>query len=301
MIDLHAHTDRSDGSSSPGELLMLARQAGLKALAITDHDTLAGFDAALPLAAECGVELVCGIEVTTHFASEGNRGTPMHVLGYFLKQIPGEEFRSWLAPISTTRRDRNLRLMERLQASNINISWEDFPHLGPEVAARPHFARVLVEKGYVPDLQSAFDLHLCDLALEGIERKLPSPREAVGRIRRHEGIASLAHPGRLRWPISQLRSLIRELVRDGLGAIEVYHSDHTMQETSDLLQIAAEAGLLVTGGSDYHGENKPGVCLGSGRQGNVQVPDEVLDNMKRRMSTEVPAMTIGKEPEDTFR
>ena len=92
---------------------------------------------------------------------------------------------------------------------------------------------------------------------------------------------SLAHPGRLRWPIAQLRSLIHELVRDGLGAIEVYHSDHTLQETSDLLQIAAEAGLLVTGGSDYHGENKPGVCLGTGRQGNVQVPDEALDILKR--------------------
>jgi len=289
MIDLHTHTDFSDGTARPAELLHAAQRAGLTALAITDHDTLAGFDAALPLAAGCGVELVCGIELSTHFMNGdgGPRGPSMHVLGYFPREIPGEEFRSWLVPIAVTRRNRNLELMEKLRKANIDISWEDFPQLGPERAARSHFARVLVKKGHVPDLQSAFDLYLSDAVLAGIERKLPSTLEAVDQVRRHGGIASLAHPGRLRCRPSALRSFVDELIRGGLGAIEVYHSDHTPEETAAFLQIASETGLLVTGGSDFHGENKPGIRLGSGRNGNVHVPDDVLDNMKNHVTARI--------------
>ncbi len=290
MIDLHTHTNLSDGTAGPAELLNAAGQAGLRALAITDHDTLAGFDAALPLAAGCGVELVCGIELSTQFGNDdggGARGPSMHVLGYFLRGIPDEEFRSWLVPISATRRSRNLELMEKLRASNIDISWQDFPGLGPELAARSHFARVLVKKGCVPDLQSAFDLYLSDAVLAGIERKLPSTLEAVDQVRRQGGIASLAHPGRLRCRPSALRSFVDELIRGGLCAIEAYHSDHTPEETAAFLQIASETGLLVTGGSDFHGENKPDIRLGSGRNGNVHVPDDVLDSMKNHATARI--------------
>ena len=290
MIDLHTHTNLSDGTADPAELLNAAGQTGLRALAITDHDTLAGFDAALPHAAGCGVELVCGIELSTQFRNDdggGARGPSMHVLGYFLRGIPDEEFRSWLVPISATRRSRNLELMEKLRASNIDISWKDFPGLGPELAARSHFARVLVKKGCVPDLQSAFDLYLSDAVLAGIERKLPSTLEAVDQVRRQGGIASLAHPGRLRCRPSALRSFVDELIRGGLCAIEAYHSDHTPEETAAFLQIASETGLLVTGGSDFHGENKPDIRLGSGRNGNVHVPDDVLDSMKNHATARI--------------
>ncbi|HWZ42016.1 MAG TPA: PHP domain-containing protein [Candidatus Saccharimonadales bacterium] len=281
MIDLHTHTNSSDGSSSPSDLLRASHKIGLKALAITDHDTLAGFDAALPLARECGVELICGIELSTQLENPGQRRLSVHVLGYFLHQPPGDEFRNWLTSISATRRQRNLELMERLRGSNINISWEDFAGLGPERAARPHFARVLVAKGYVPNSQSAFDLYLSDAALAGIERELPSPPEAIQRIRQNGGIASLAHPGRLGLsPPSALKALIGKLIPYGLGAIEAYHSDHTPEETSVLLQVAEEFNLPVTGGSDFHGANKPDIHLGSGRHGNVRVPDEVLERMR---------------------
>ena len=212
--------------------------------------------------------------------SGGARRLSLHVLGYFLREVPGEDFRSWLLPITATRHHRNLQLMEKLRKEKIDISWDDFPGLGPERAARSHFARVLVKKGSVPDLQSAFDIYLSDTVLEGIERTLPSAQEAVGRICRQGGIASLAHPGRLRWQLPAVRSLIKQLMPCGLGALEAYHSDHTPQETAAFLQIAAEEGLLVTGGSDFHGENKPDIRLGSGRNGNVQVPDEVLAVMK---------------------
>src|SRR5258708_37724852 len=290
MIDLHPHTTFPDGTADPAELLNAAGQTGLRALAITDHDTLAGFDAALPHAAGCGVELVCGIELSTQFGNDdcgGARGPSIHVLGYFLRGIPDEEFRSWLVPISATRRSRNLELMEKLRASNIDISWQEFPGLGPELAARSHFARGLVKKGCVPDLQSAFDLYLSDAVLAGRERKLPSTLEAVDQVRRQGGIASLAHPGRLRCRPSALRSFVDELIRGGLCAIEAYHSDHTPEETAAFLQIASETGLLVTGGSHFFGGDKPGIRLWVGGNGEVFVLHDVVFSIEKQPSPSV--------------
>jgi 3',5'-nucleoside bisphosphate phosphatase len=283
MIDLHSHTCLSDGSSSPSDLLAEAQQIGLSALAITDHDTLAGFDAALPLAPQYEIELVCGIELSTrfHFKNEPNPPVSVHLLGYFPEHAPDEKFRNWLGPICSTRRGRNIKLMEKLQSSNISISWDDFPHLGPDLAGRPHFAKVLVAKEYVADTQEAFDRYLGDTALAGIERELPSTEEAIERIVGNGGLASLAHPGRFRFAQSStLTSLIQQLVRNGLRAIEVYHSDHTREHVTSFLRMAVDFNLLVTGGSDYHGENKPDIRLGTGRAGNLCIPDGLLATLK---------------------
>jgi hypothetical protein len=129
-------------------------------------------------------------------------------------------------------------------------------------------------------VQSAFDLYLADPVLSGIERDIPATQEAIGRIHQHGGISSLAHPARLHIRDFPLLPIVENLVRSGLNAIEVYHSDHSAEDRNTLLQIATEAGLLVTGGSDFHGENKPGINLGRGRNGNVQVPDDLLDSLK---------------------
>src|SRR5215472_5231468 len=187
MIDLHIHSNISDGTSKPIDLLKAAQQVGLKALAITDHDTLGGFDAALPFADKFEVELVCGIELSTVFRNDSPAGIPMHLLGYFPGPLPKDEFRSWLRSISTWRCDRNLQLMAKLQASSMRISWNDFSGISPNRAARPHFAKVLVAKGYVADLQSAFDLYLADSALTDIRPELPSTQDAVKRISRNGG------------------------------------------------------------------------------------------------------------------
>lgn len=283
MIDLHTHTCLSDGSSTPTELLNEARLAALSALSITDHDTLQGFDIAMQQADKYEMELVCGVELSTTFYFDGvsNRELPVHLLGYFLNQPPDREFRRWLVSISSCRRARNTQLMERLQSLNINISWEDFPELGPDSSARPHFAKVLVAKGYASDFQQAFDEYLSDLVLEGIKRKCPPTQDAIQRVIHNGGLAVLAHPARLK-PVepSSLECIIQELCRSGLGAIEVYHSDHTQKDTAIFLQMAEEYNLLTTGGSDYHGKNKPEVRLGIGR-GNLCLPDELLDKMKK--------------------
>lgn len=292
MIDLHSHSRLSDGSLSPAELLAEAQHAGLTAIAITDHDTLSGFDCALPLASDYGLELVCGIELSTQFEHEnGTRGMPLHLLGYFFLGPPNEEFRAWLKSIASSRRDRNIQLMDRLRSRNVDISWDDFPSLGPDIAARPHYAKVLIAKGYVTDFQTAFDRYLGDAVLAGIERKLPSTQEAIRRIIRNGGLASLAHPGRLSCHPSELGFIIAQLRHCGMGAIEVYHSDHSENDRDWLLQIAAQSNLLVTGGSDYHGDNKPYIRLGTGRNGNICLPDELLAKLKDQRVGQSPAIT----------
>lgn len=281
MIDLHTHTNFSDGTLTPAGLLAEAQQAGLSAIAITDHDTLGGFDAALPLAVRFGVELVCGVEVSTQLKTTQGPSLPVHVLGYFFCELPGEDFRRWLASVSSTRYERNVSLMKKLQGANLKISWEDFPRLGPAHTARPCIARVLVEKGYVADYQSAFDLYLNDSALAEIKRSVPSTQDAIEWITSNGGIASLAHPVRIRGQQpSQCLATIQELVQCGLGGLEVYHSDHSREDTAFLLQAAEKFHLTPTGGSDYHGENKPGVSLGSGRQGNIAISNSLLRRIK---------------------
>ncbi|MGE5323274.1 MAG: PHP domain-containing protein [Actinomycetota bacterium] len=283
MIDLHTHTSLSDGSCTPTELLDQARQAGLIALAITDHDTLAGFDQALPHAHRYGLELVCGVEVSTTFHCDKLPGRHLspHLLGYFLRQPPDATFRRWLNSISSTRRDRNLQLMNKLRMSNLNISWDDFPNLGPESAARPHFAKVLMAKGYVSSSREAFDHFLADSVLHGIQRNLPSTQDAIRKITENDGLAVLAHPARNGTrERSALSAVVDHLVKSGMSGIEVHHSDHSAEDVSLLLELATHCDLFVTGGSDFHGENKPDIRLGTGRCGNVHIPYELLQTMK---------------------
>jgi predicted metal-dependent phosphoesterase TrpH len=289
-IDLHTHTNLSDGSCSPAALLAEARQIGLKALAITDHDTLAGFDEAVPLAPEYNLNLICGVEISTQLQGTPASGCSIHVLGYFLENSPDEEFRNWLESISCSRRDRNLHLMRKLQSRRIYISWDDFPDLGPDRTARPHIARVLVNRGYAPDYQTVFDRYLNDAELADIKRNLPSTQEAIQKIRENGGIASLAHPIRVHGSQpSMLPKLVEQLAKSGLQAIEVYHSDHTPQDEKLVLEIAARFGLLITGGSDYHGTNKPDVCLGTGKKGNLHVPEALLESMQNALVGSKPA------------
>ncbi len=282
MIDLHVHTTFSDGTSMPQELLAEARSVGLKALAITDHDTLEGFNAAAPLAAGHGIELICGLELSTRlFGSKFHeQSVTVHLLGYFIHQKPPSGFAEWLKTIASTRYERNCKLITHLQAKNLDLKWSDFP-IPPEAASRAHFARVIVSKGYARDRQSAFDLYLSDQVLHGIERELPSVLEGIERIRAAGGVPSLAHPGRLPFPEpSKLQSLLQQLTQCGLEALEVYHSDHAPHDTERFLTLARDFGLLITGGSDYHGENTPRIRLGSGR-GDLCVEDRLLDALKR--------------------
>jgi predicted metal-dependent phosphoesterase TrpH len=246
---------------------------GVKTLGITDHDTFAGYDKAVPAARLAGIELVCGIELSTKL-----HGRSVHLLGYFLSDRgPSQEFRDWILDMQAARWDRNIRLIARLQELGFDIALEEVQARGRGLTARPHFAQVMVEKGYVSTLQQAFDEYLDESATGYVYRREPSFFEGIERIRSAGGVTSLAHPVRVKGDLS---TLMPELRGAGLDAVEVYHSDHTSEQVQSYLALARRHGLLMTGGSDFHGSAKPGILLGAGRNGNLQVPFDLLDKLR---------------------
>ena len=277
MIDLHTHTNESDGTYSPFELVDAAVEAGLEALAISDHDTLAGYDQALPRAREKGLDLVCGIELSTKL-----RGKTVHLLGYFLHEPPADGFRGWLKEMQATRRDRNLRMAERLRSLGVNVTIEEVERRGRSLAGRPHFARIMLEKGYVSTIQQAFDDYLDESAKGYVDRHEPELAYGIRKIADAGGISSIAHPVRLGYHDPQrLRATVAEMRDAGLSALEVYHSDHRPADVEQYLALTREFELGMTGGSDFHGDAKPNVRLGRGVDGNLNIPRSVLDRMRK--------------------
>jgi hypothetical protein len=280
MIDLHSHTDCSDGTCSPLELLTLAKEVGLHTLAITDHDTFAGYDAAAPVAAGFGIRLLAGIEISTRMETPGpGRKPSAHLLGYFPNGGPPVAFREWVFGHELSRRKRNLDLIDRLNSLGVEITLAEVQVLGKNLTARPHFAQVLLRKGYVKTLQEAFDRYLADGAQASVERDEPTLVEGTRRIAEANGIPSLAHPVRL--PGGQdrdeLSRLLGPLKDAGLRAIEVYHSEHSTADEQVYASLASTWGLGITGGSDFHGANKPTIALGSGRNGTLRIPEGSLE------------------------
>jgi predicted metal-dependent phosphoesterase TrpH len=275
LIDLHTHTDESDGTFTPSELVAEAVSLRLEALAITDHDTLAGYDAALPLAQAAGLDLVCGIELSTKL-----RGRSVHLLGYFLNGPPTPSFRDWLQEMQMSRRDRNVRLAAKLRSMGIDVSLDEVEARGKSLAGRPHFAQVMVEKGFVSDTRQAFDDYLDESAKAYVDRKEPQFAEGVERIAAAGGLAALPHPIRVPRNGEPFEDLLREMLAAGLRGLEVYHSDHDLDDQSFFLRQAEMNGMAITGGSDFHGALKPRIRLGSGMDGNLHVPRAVLDRLR---------------------
>jgi hypothetical protein len=273
LIDLHSHTNESDGTCSPAELVEQAEREGVTALGITDHDTFAGFDQARPAARGRGLELVCGIELSTKLY-----GHSVHLLGYFLKNGSPAEFRNWILDLQASRRERNMRLAARLRELGFDITVEEAEARGRGMTGRPHFAEIMLEKGYVSNFREAFDDYLDESATAYVYRREPEFAEGVQHIRNAGGIASLAHPVRVKGDVA---ALMPELTAAGMNAIEAFHSDHSPAETERFLDLAKRYGLLVTGGSDFHGVVKPEVKLGTGAGGNLHIPEELLETLRR--------------------
>jgi predicted metal-dependent phosphoesterase TrpH len=272
LIDLHSHTNESDGSCSPAELVAEAVRAGVTTLGITDHDTFSGYDQALGAAAGAGLELVCGIELSTKL-----HGHSVHLLGYFLASDGLAEFREWVLDLQAARRERNARLVVRLRELGFDITLEEAEARGRGMTGRPHFAQIMVEKGYVGSIREAFDQYLDESAKGYVFRREPQFAESVEHIRKAGGIASLAHPIRVNGDVPGLMPELRDA---GLSAIEAYHSDHDAKHTELYLGLAEKYGMLVTGGSDYHGVVKPGVKLGTGYGGNLHVPRDLVEKLR---------------------
>ena len=271
MVDLHAHTDRSDGSLTPEQLVDLACEKGLKALSITDHDSLEGYDAAVDYAVERGLELVCGVELSTSF-----HGRAIHVLGYFLDQPPGDAFRWHLDCVQKARRERNQRLTARLRALGLSIRLEEAEALGRAQTGRPHFAQVLVNKGYVPSYREAFDRYLDESQPGYVERRDPSVENVLRWILEAGGLSSWAHPMRfVEHEGRPAEELFSELAEKDLNAVEAFHGDHTPEQRELLHRAAVQVGLAVTGGSDFHGGEKSKTPLGA-----LNLPLSLLEDLR---------------------
>lgn len=268
-VDLHTHTTASDGLLTPAELIRLARERGLTALAITDHDTVSGLPEAVQAAGEAGVELIPGIEISTSY-----QGQDVHLLGYYV-DYTSRKFVEELKGLKEGRHKRNERIIERLNELGIPISMEKVVAKRPAEGnvGRPHIAQVLVDMGVVASVQEAFDLYLGKNGKAYVSLPRLSPQEGVKLILRHGGIPVLAHPG-----LYGNDQLIGQLLAEGLEGIEVYHPDHSLAEVAKYERLAQEYQLLITGGSDYHGEGENGPFHGD--LGSQPVGIEILDRLK---------------------
>jgi predicted metal-dependent phosphoesterase TrpH len=248
LIDLHMHTTASDGRLAPGELVVRAATAGLTTISVTDHDTVASIAETTAIANTAGIRVVPGIEIT---AVEDNRD--VHVLGYFFD--PASER---LAEFLVTQRERRItrvrEIAARLAAANLFIDVERLLKTAAErpgsSVGRPQIARQMVRSGHVNSVQEAFELWLASGRPGFVPRIGPNTATVVEIIHNAGGLASFAHPG-----VTKRDDLIAPLAERGLDAIEVYHSDHTQEDTTAYRRLAARLGLLVTGGSDFHGED----------------------------------------------
>jgi 3',5'-nucleoside bisphosphate phosphatase len=278
LVDLHTHTTESDGTLEPVELVREAAAAGIRVLAITDHDTVSRSEAASAAAQQAGIELIRGIELSCKHA-----GKSVHLLGYFFNGVPLSEFEGWLRQIQESRRDRNRRLALRLQELGLDVQLEDAEKFGRGLTGRPHFARVLVQKGYVKSLQEAFHRYLGESAPGYVERDSPDVPTAIRHMTAAGAVPSLAHPIRVGPKDPEgLEQVIAGFAAAGLPAIEAFHSDHTEADTQHFIAMAQKYGMAVSGGSDFHGANKPGIQLGSGLNGNLRIPEWVVPALRDR-------------------
>jgi len=273
-LDLHVHTTHSDGSSTPAEVVGLAYKAGVTALAITDHDIMTGVAEATVTGQQFGIEIIPGVEISSMLGD-----SELHVLGYFLDpQEAGLNER--LTVLRESRHRRNPQIIERLQALGIDITYQEVLTLaGAGSVGRPHIARILMGKGVVATAKEAFDRFLAADRPAYVPRTLPSPAEAIQWIKTAQGLAVLAHPTWVKTTEGTLTDLVRQLKADGLDGVEVHYSTHTARQTRDYLGLARQLGLLVTGGSDFHGLTKPDIAVGIGK-GTLHIPDTLLPKLK---------------------
>jgi 3',5'-nucleoside bisphosphate phosphatase len=287
LIDLHAHTTVSDGGDRPSELVAKAAAAGLSALAVTDHDNDTGCDEAVAAGRRLTVEVIRGVEISCDVEGLSGRGyspsarPTMHLLGYFIPPS-ANPLSGALAELQYHRANRNRIMVERLNELGIGITFEEVEEEagGPGAQiGRPHFAAVMVRHGAVPDYQSAFDDYLAKGAKAYVARKLFQPAEAVELMLSAGVVPVLAHPFTLNLALDAIERFVDELVGAGLRGIEGYHGDWPIDEQAPLRDLGDRKGLVVSGGSDYHGAMRPDRSLPGGRYG-VTVPDGVLDELK---------------------
>lgn len=283
-IDLHTHTAKSDGSFSPTELVDYAIEKNLAAVAITDHDTIEGLDEAITHAAALrdkglpGIEVIPGIEFSTKYENQD-----VHIVGLYIA-YDNPVFLKPLDAFINSRTHRNIKMCENLQSAGIDITYEKLKERFPDaVITRAHYASYLLEQGYVKNRQDAFAKYLGDHTKYFVPREKVTPARAVALILQADGIPVLAHPPLYHMGQARLDALTASLKEAGLMGIEAFYGTYTNQDVRDMLHLAKKYDLLLSGGSDFHGANKPGLDLGCG-YGKLYVPEDLLVDMKKSRS-----------------
>ncbi len=273
-IDLHAHSACSDGTLTPAELVRKAKESGLSALALTDHDSVDGIKEAAAEAEKIGMEFVPGIELSTA------QGAEIHILGLFIDP-ENEDLQNTIKALRESRSTRMACMCENLQKLGFDITLEDAAkESGSEkFTSRPHIALAMVKKGYCTTVQECFDKYIGFGKPAYVKKALLSANDAVKLIRKAGGIAVFAHPHQTGFDNEKLDELVKELKKDGLNGIEGYYTEYTKEHISDFRALAEKHSLMLSGGSDYHGSTKPHIGLGTGF-GELRIPYFVLENIK---------------------
>jgi predicted metal-dependent phosphoesterase TrpH len=274
MIDLHCHSLYSDGTDTPGRLALLADEAGLSALCLTDHDTLDGIAPFLAEQPRVKARLLAGTELSCRFLDRS-----LHVLG-LLVDAQNAAFQARLVELRSRREDRNARMLVRLTELGYPITLEDVQaHADSPLLSRVHFAQALAARGFVRRAPEAFERIIGDDGPGFVPRQELSPAEAAHWIREAGGVPVVAHPGRFAGGGFRWDEAMAELQRQGMEGLEGYYGEYRAAEQKYFVTLAARLGMVVTGGSDYHGAHKPGIRLGRGT-GGLKVPDELLDGLE---------------------
>lgn len=274
-IDLHVHSSASDGTLTPSQVVQLAVSQKLEAIALTDHDTADGIPEAMDAARRAGLELIPGIELSCEY-----HGKEIHILGLFIH--PDEPaFAAEIRSLLEIRTRRNLEMLCRFQEAGFSITLQDLQAGNPNtVITRAHFARVLTEKGYASSMDQAFKKYLRYGGPYCMRKERITPEHALKILRDNHAFPSLAHIMQYKLSWEENEKLISDLKKSGLMGLEVYHSSHHQGQIPRLQQLAAHYGLLPTGGSDFHGANKPDIQIGIGR-GNLRLSYGLLTDIKK--------------------
>lgn len=276
LIDLHTHSLHSDGAQTPTDVVKTAADAGLSAIALSDHDCIEGVQEAMDAGSRLGVEVIPAVELSAQSDTE------LHILGYFI-DINNKRLQDTMKYALQVRDERQEETCRKLREQGFDITMEEAraeAHGNP-VLCRAHFAQIMVRKGYAESVKDAFNRYLSVGCYAYSNRQALTGPEAVSVIREAGGIAVAAHLHLIKLPDDELREYLKSLIPYGLDGVEGYYTDYTPDMEVRYRAMAKELGLVISGGTDYHGANKPHIAIGKGR-GELEIPYSVLDGLRQR-------------------
>jgi len=278
-IDLHIHTTASDGTLSPKETLKAAEKLKLKAISITDHDTLEGCREAVKAGIPKAVKFVTGVEISAEFPKALQNKSGLHILGYNIR-LDDEKFEKELTLLQKAREDRNIKMIELLNRLGIRIDLQDVnTESKTGLCGRPHFAAAIVKKGYAKSLNESFDRYIGIKGKAYIPKYRISCEKAIQIIKNAGGIPVLAHPVFLNLSSEKLNNFVSYLKSVGLEGIEVFYPEYKYSDMVYYIKLAEEFGLKKTGGTDYHGKNKPSINMGTGKKKEFCIPYKIYQEL----------------------